>query len=127
MGFESVRDALIRSADELGVYQLSTQRLPTGDDAAQQDIWHRRLKFYGRACWTTPILAAEYGLTAEMAPSRQGGPHHAVVRHPANGPGTLDVATVVRAMTSAFVGPGDKMSVTHDWTTEDLRRFQQVG
>lgn len=123
MGAEALRRALQTSA-ERGVYQLSTQYLPKDDDAAQTEIWDFWLERYKTTCWTTPRILAESGLTAIHTPSEDHGRFHVDVRHPAN-PGELEVDMVISDFQCAFFGPDQKRTVTHEWTSTDLRRLQQ--
>lgn len=123
MATESLRAALVASA-ERGVFELSTQCLPPGDDEAQQEVWGYWLERYKSVCWTTPEILAEHGLTPVHTPSEDHGPLHIDVRHPAK-PEEADVDKVVGDFQCAFFGPGQKQSVTHEWTSTDLRGLQQ--
>lgn len=122
-----LQKALEKSLKTHDRYALSVQVIPSGDHEAQSVVCDH-LSHYRKACFSTPDLVQARGLELVHAPydadGNHQGDHHYDLLHRASR-STEGIGTIVNDYQSAFFGPEPLRSVNCEWTTEDLRRFQQ--
>lgn len=122
MRAQDLTRALMKSAKS-GSYQLSVQVAPFADAEVLSEILTTWL-IHNSACWSTPSLLSDRGLSLVPSPDEEAGPYHHDVVHPAS-PGDVGVDSVVNDFQSVFYGPGPIESIHSDATADDLRRLQQ--